>query len=283
MVSVADLRKELVKLGLSEDEAVSIKGKANLVARVNELSRASLMGDVNLDDVEVVEDDVEFVDDTKSDTPTMYDPEWSDYVLSQMADDEKMDGNPTVDGLRRMVGVIFGNITSSHTNVVQTPTPDNKERATVTVTIVVNDGDENLMVTGAADSYWGNTDKAYRNYPVAVAETRAEGRALKRLLKLRKVISAEEKADEIEPIGEDSVGKITPPQIQYLEITCRDKLGVNIKKLLNKHLPDVQNVNDISHADALELFKVLSSYQSTGVPEELQGYDSDWKGNLTGE
>ena len=43
-----------------------------------------------------------------------------------------------------------------------------------------------VTVNGAADVYWGNCDKIYRNHPVAVAETRAEGRALRRRIKAQK-------------------------------------------------------------------------------------------------
>jgi len=284
-VTVADLREELVELGLTEEEANSIKGKSNLRAKIEELQSSDDV-DVNLDNVEVVEDKLEYEGgETTSDTPDIYSPEWSDYVLGLMTNDEKIDGNPTVDGMRRVAQKLLGRIVHSASDIIQCPCPENKERATVKVSITFSDLGNTSTFSGCADSYWGNTDKEYRNHPVAVAETRAEGRALKRALRLRKVISAEENVNEadLEDLGMDSVGKITTPQIQYLEITCRDKLGLNIKKLVNKELPEVKNINDVSHAQALELFKLLSSYQSTGVPEELKGYDADWKSNLTGE
>ena len=98
----------------------------------------------------------------------------------------------------------------SHSN------PENEKRATVvhTLSYVMNDeemedGLRTRFVTGSADVYWGNCDKIYRNHPVAVAETRAEGRALRRALKLRKVVAAEELVEDAEDNPDfDSVSKI---------------------------------------------------------------------------
>lgn len=286
--TVEDLRQTLVTLGITRQEADDIKGKANLYARLTELSETDEdpgdLLDAALDNVEPVEDIPEQLE--SCDIPKMESPAWSDYVLSCLTKDEMIEKNPTVDGLRRLVRKLLGPIVNSETNILQCPLPENKERATATVTITILRYGETITASGAGDSYYGNTDSPYKNYPVAIAETRAEGRALRKLLGLRKVVAAEEKVssvDSLENIGADSIGKITQPQIQYLEVTCRDKLGINVRKLINNYFPEAQNIKDVSHAEALELFKVLSSYQSTGVPEDLQGYDTDWKTSLTGE
>jgi len=143
------------------------------------------------------------------------DVEWTDHVLSLLQDDEKIMGNPTTDGLRRIFETALNcTVIESTSKVVQSPERSNELRATVVHTIgyILNQDSSlhNRVVSGAADVYWGNCDKIYRNHPVAVAETRAEGRALRRALKLRKVVAAEELAKDIEDHPDhDTVTKIS--------------------------------------------------------------------------
>src|SRR6056300_1578400 len=110
--------------------------------------------------------------------PTIHDIEWTDYVLEQLTEDEKIMGNPTTDGLRRIFEKVMDcEIMEATTKVDQTPSRDNEMRATVTfsLTFKPNAATESRLglyntklVTGAADVYWGNCDKIFRNHPVAV-------------------------------------------------------------------------------------------------------------------
>ena len=131
--------------------------------------------------------------------PNIFEPSWSDYVLSKFESDEMVDGNPTVDGLRRVTELVMGGITASTTEVIQVPTKENKGRATAihTVSVIMPDG-ISRTVSGSGDAWYKNTDMPYSKFPVAMAETRAEGRALRRLLQLRKVVSAEELSQNLD-------------------------------------------------------------------------------------
>lgn len=219
-------------------------------------------------------------------TPTPNDIEWTDYVLSLLTDDEKIAGNPTTDGLRRIFEKALNcTVIVADSSVAQSPSPENEKRATVvhTLTYVLNDADDNSTiksktVSGAADVYWGNCDKIYRNHPVAVAETRAEGRALRRALKLRKVVAAEEIAKDIEDHPDhDTVTKITNNQINFIDVLAK-RLDVNVIKLLEKLALNSTNIYNIGHQDAVTVVTTLTSYQQTNnVPTELVGYSSDWK------
>jgi len=280
-----DIRQRLVELGYSEEEAASIKGKSDLAT---ELYKASATTDPDIDidfgdedstgDFVEVEDEIAITEDEQIDV-AITDPGWTDYVLSQMDDIEKQDGHPTVDGLRRMTEHLLGDITGVDTHVLQVPTPENNQRATVQVKVRIHghDGVERYA-DGAADCYSGNTEEVYRNHPVAVAETRAEGRALKRLLKLRKVVSAEEISSVIdENLTTGNAGKITEFQIRAAETMCSTRLDADLKKIVNKTFPSVNNIDELTHSQGLELIKVLSSYQSTGLPEDCQGFNSNWR------
>lgn len=224
--------------------------------------------------------------ETKTVTPN--DLEWTDHVLSLLSEDEKIKGNPTTDGLRRIFEVALNCVVVEATSdVVQTPDPNNEKRATVvhTLSYVLKgtpEEQEDLKyrsVSGSADVYWGNCDKVYRNHPVAVAETRAEGRALRRALKLRKVIAAEEMAEDIEDHpDQNSVSKITNNQINFIDVIAK-RLNINVTTLLKLNGLESVNIYSLDHEDAVKIIRLLSSYQQdmNSIPSETNGYNSEWK------
>lgn len=207
---------------------------------------------------------------------------WTDHVLSTLGDDEKIAGNPTTDGLRRIFETVLNcRIIQSTSDVVQSPSPDNEKRATVVHTLVylIDKTDIAITVSGAADVYWGNCDKIYRNHPVAVAETRAEGRALRRALKLRKVVAAEELAANIDDHpDEDSVSKISINQINFIDVIAQ-RLNINVVSLIKSLAISESNVYNISHEDAVKVIQQLTSHQQNmqSIPQDLTGYDNKWK------
>jgi hypothetical protein len=216
--------------------------------------------------------------------PNITDIEWTDYVLGVLSDDEKISGNPTTDGLRRIFEIVMKcKVISSTSNVVQSPDQNNEKRATVVHTIqyVPTDSKNNTVITvgGAADVYWGNCDKIYRNHPVAVAETRAEGRALRRGLRLRKVVAAEELAKDIEdhPDGHN-INKISNNQLNFIDVISQ-RLDINTKNMLSALGHETKNIYNIEHSDAINIIKTLSSYQQdpSSIPQDIVGYDANWK------
>lgn len=224
---------------------------------------------------------------TNNDKPSPNDLGWTDYVLSLLSEDEKIKGNPTTDGLRRIFEIALNcTVIDSSSDVVQCPSPENEKRATVrhSLTYFLNDSKltpELLTrsVSGAADVYWGNCDKIYRNHPVAVAETRAEGRALRRALKLRKVVAAEEIVEDMDdhPDG-NSVNKITNNQINFIDVIGQ-RLNIDIKKLLKLNNMESENIYGLQHQDAVTIIRLLSRYQQSvsDIPENILGYSTEWK------
>jgi hypothetical protein len=225
-----------------------------------------------------------------TETPKIVTPndlEWTDHVLSLLSDDEKIMGNPTTDGLRRIFEIALNcTVIRAESSVVQAPSVDNERRATVvhSLTYVLNNGNQNQLdytrtASGAADVYWGNCDKIYRNHPVAVAETRAEGRALRRALKLRKVVAAEELAKDIDTdhLDENNIGKINNTQINFFDVFGK-RLDINIHKLLEQLAINHKNIYNISHEDAVKTITTLSGYQqNSDIPQDIVGYDPNWK------
>jgi hypothetical protein len=143
----------------------------------------------------------------------------------------------------------------------------------------ITDLNQCRTVSGAADVYWGNCDKIYRNHPVAVAETRAEGRALRRALKLRKVVAAEELATNVEddPTG-DSVSRISNNQINFIDVMAK-RLNIDTLALVNNLGFDSKNVKNLMHDDAVAIIRELSKHQQNinEIPDSLLGYSESWK------
>ncbi len=215
------------------------------------------------------------------------DVNWTDNVLKLLSDDEKIKGNPTTDGLRRIFEIALDCVViDSSSSVLQSPSPENEKRATVvhSLTYVLNNADlapefKTRTVNGAADVYWGNCDKIFRNHPVAVAETRAEGRALRRGLKLRKVVAAEEIADSIEDTPDmDSVTKITNNQIGFMDVLCK-RLNVNPITLMEYLKFEVSDFRNLTHNDAVSIIRQLSGYQQNvdSIPQDVMGYTEEWR------
>jgi len=221
--------------------------------------------------------------------PSIHDTEWTDYVLSMLSEDEKIKGNPTTDGLRRIFEKALNcRVIGSETKVTQSPEPNNEKRATVVHSITyrrLNDGSDDqgnlytVVVDGAADVYWGNCDKVYRNHPVAVAETRAEGRALRRALRLRKVISAEEMVENVDDHpDQNSVNKITNNQINFIDVIAQ-RLNINVSRLLETNGLDHKNIYNISHEDAVGVIRNLSKFQQdiSLISDDIKPYSAEWK------
>jgi hypothetical protein len=241
--------------------------------------------DLNFDAVEEVQDNVE---STPEETIGLYSPNWTNWVLSQLRSDEIFNGSPTVDGLRRITEEFIGIIVRSTSVVDQVPCPENQHRATVTHTVEIiphtasvldaNGETVRLVFSGSADVYLNNTEFPYNSYPVGTADTRAEARALRRLLRLR-AIAAEEVSQLVTP--EDSSGeeKINPQQINFVNILA-ERVNVNVEKVA-KFLIErpLKTINELSQSEAQKLNQTLSEYQQdkTKIPENLIGYDNLWK------
>ena len=237
----------------------------------------------------VKKDKIETEIDTKTTTnPKITDLEWTDYVLSLLSDDEKIMGNPTTDGLRRIFEIVMNaRIIMSTSQIAQSPSPENEKRATVCHSITFRldpgspdpDGLNFLTVDGSADVYWGNCDKVFRNHPVAVAETRAEGRALRRALRLKKVVAAEELAESIEDnVDGLTVSKISSNQINFIDVIAK-RLNINVAKLFNELDITYDSIYNIKHEDAVVSVQKLNHYQQnmSHIPEQLIGYQDTWK------
>lgn len=212
----------------------------------------------------VVEESKESEDGAKESSvpPVMTSPEWNDYIMGMFISSEIQDGNPKVEGLRRVAQLLYGTIINEFPDVYTA----NEEYASVKYTFVFDD----RSVSAAADSNRNNNvAMPYAVYPLAIAENRAMGRALRKVLNLRNVVSAEELGLVTSP-KEEFANPISGAQLKVIEKMCK-LMSIDILKFINIGEKKYDNVEAISQNEALEMIQLLNRYQADEKnPDKLQ-------------
>jgi hypothetical protein len=304
-MNVADLRKELVETyNLSPEQVSQIKGKKKLVSTVQYFQQRTANADPVDDWVESIDfgkddndsGDWEEIVDVNDDeeetlsakqTPSISDPNWTEYVLKQLTDKELFDGRPTVAGLRRVTQKIIGPIKESTLEVYQSPS-HNCDGCTVKAHIVIEplDGEYNIYEGLGHADHTNNTAHPFDKFNVTIAETRAEGRALKKILGLSNIFTVEEIDQESKTsMSELSNEPINNNQINAIDKICSaDRCNINVEAFVKDKHPGCKKLNQISDADAIGLLKTLSEYQQemNNIPNDLKNYDPDWKEKFHG-
>ncbi|MAF25147.1 hypothetical protein CL634_06185 [bacterium] len=232
-------------------------------------------------DSEKQEEDV-----VQDDTPSIGSSEWTNYVMSQFDKSELIDGNPICAGLRRVTELVLGDIIESGpVQVFPADDSNGPGRATVVFQVIIRCFDDVIRsYSEVADVWHGNTDDLFCAHPVATASTRAEGRALRKALKLR-VLAAEElaKKDIVEIVQQsikslNQMNSITNQQIQFVDNFC-SRFDINVINFINMGEESYDTIFDISKDKAAKMIKFLNQYQKsdTEVPESIKGYDQNWR------
>ena len=222
----------------------------------------------------------EYPDEPQYSGPSDCDAEWAEYLLDQLGDHELINGAPTVDGLRRITEKCFGEIVESRSTIVEAPSGTNGLRCTIchTLTIVKHRSLRTVKVDGCVDVLHSKTPYPFKDHLVATADTRAEGKALRRALKIR-VITAEELQSESEEEVLVSEEAINDQQILAINQLCK-RLDVNVEGLVKMKCQAAENINSINNLEARLLISQLSEFQRKPdniENENVSGYDENWK------
>jgi hypothetical protein len=284
-MTVADLREDLVQSGVSEDLFRDLNKKELVKLHKTE----TLLDDVDLDeDFEEVEDVVfqEYDAVIDPEAPDYNSTEWSDYVMTKFARNELIDGNPICAGLRRVAELMLGSIIESGPEQVFPSTDSNKPgRATVVYKVVFDWMNTGFLKTykEVADVWHGNTDDLFCAHPVATASTRAEGRALRKALKIRALAAEELAKKDIVSIVQATTADWNPEdtisnqQVTFINNKCK-QLDIDVRKFVNMGSAQYESINDVTRNTAQKMLRQLNDYQQKGsIPEQVQGYESDWR------
>lgn len=226
------------------------------------------------------------MDKLEESKPDMLSPEWNDYVMKFFTEKELIDGNPLTAGLRRVAELLIGEIISSkpvNVHRVETGDPIGKTTVTYEVQFLVRNGDKEYIKTYAdvADVWAGNTDDLFAVHAPATASTKAEGRALRKALKLR-VVAAEElcKKDVSQYLGQQSnqlEERIKPEQIKYIDINCK-KLNIDVVKFINSGDKDYNTIYEVKRDIAAKMIEAINKIKrgEQNLKKDLEGYKENW-------
>ena len=251
------------------------------------------MTERDLFDVESIKEDIE-MEKNEDVMPAYGSEEWSDFVMSKFHKGELFDGNPVCAGLRRVAEELLGTIVVSRPSQVWPATDsDGPGRATVVFEVVIDWMDSGQLRTysDVADVWHGNTDDLFCAHPVATASTRAEGRALRKALKV-KCLAAEELAKKdvasiVRQSGQERQStdgdwqeedKISSAQVNFIDTKCK-QLDIDVLKFINMGESKYGDISDINKKTASKMLGVLNEYQ-TGtkqVSSEISGYNNQWR------
>lgn len=210
--------------------------------------------------------------------PTPSDPEWNDFVFKHFKDEELINNNPNTAALRRVTELLVGPILNSTVDLVIPPSSENGFRATVICRIELEEFGKYRVYSDVADSVKVNTPAPFDKHLTATAATRAEGRVLRKILKLRAgIVAAEELAPEATEDDNWEPELIGDQQITFLD-TIGSRINVDLGKFINMGKRTYANVREIPFGVAQQMIQKLSEYQREGkAPEHLLGYKKDWE------
>lgn len=307
-VKVAQIKEALIA---AEVDVSDISGKGAYVQKAIEIGlkpedfEDSEESIVDLNSAELEESDLfKTIPLTKTDAlvdnrPTKGSPEWHDYVMAQFFSSEinEVQGQklPNINGLRRMSILLFGEpIFSGSVDLKTTHSDDPKDPGRAVCTYEVVFEDINNMCTrtyrGIGSSFFGNTDDEFCVFVEAIAETRAESRALRKALGINVNSSEEMTGKDGKQIVSEFVGEssgewgedqnITPSQVKVITKMCND-LGVDANKFINKKYhtgqttePQFESIDKVPRAIAAAMISELNKYQtmtdtSKEIPQEI--------------
>ena len=208
--------------------------------------------------------------------PNPTSPEWNDYILSLFDEKELYDGRPLCAGLRRVAELELGRIIISRPTQIFPPT-----------------GGNGVTFSDVADSWEGNTDDTFCVFNTATAATRAEGRALRKALRL-KTVAAEEMtkkntASIVRSISQTKTMAVTEGEYNDSErmtgkqenfignIKCK-QLNIDVVKFF-KDVFDINVKRKVSKGQARDAIDKLNDYQQDKslIPDSIKGFKSDWR------
>jgi hypothetical protein len=220
--------------------------------------------------------------DSDKEIPSYNSVEWHDYVMSHFTPEELIDGHPKTNSLRRVAGLILGDIISSKPVNVWPVEGNGVGRATVVWEVVFKwklDGEKAYRTFGdVCDTWEGNTDDLFLAHAVATAGTKAEGRALRKALNIRALAAEELCKKDVRKFIADQITteeRITSEQKNLINVKCK-KLDIDVIKFINSGKKNYRSIHEVSKETAKAMIKNLNEYSVENVPENIKGYQEDW-------
>lgn len=190
--------------------------------------------------------------ETKFEKAPHFDPE-KDYFKELKASEKYKDKDsgkeyPYLKGLWRLANTNRGGILEVNSQVLSAK---RKELAAVTVTYIFKDG---TAFSGSADASVDAHDSPFNQHLVAVAESKAEARALRRAFNITQVAKEEIGSDNVED------GPIQHHQISALN-TLKKRKKLSEEALLGLIDTDASSIKELTDSEARQLMKAVNTYK----------------------
>jgi hypothetical protein len=244
------------------------------------------LDNLKADDDEIFDPDVVAEVEQAETPPAFNSEEWHEYVMRQFRDDELKDGNPSRDGLVRVTEKLIGPIFERLIVNFIGPTKDNLGTATVQSRIrihVLNEShplaDSVITEDGIAEVNSSNTSEPYILHPGATASSKAESQILRKVLRLRNTVAADEIASE------DSLGVnifmpesvITQEEITLIDIICK-RINMSVLDFISCGETKYISIEEVPSSKAMSMIKFLNDIQSQKKARPVEkAYDSAWR------
>ena len=212
--------------------------------------------------------------------------EWHDFVMSLLDETEQVDGYPKADGLLRVSELLLGDIVDCRPLEVVPVNGNGLGRATVSFYVTFQWWDDTLRTYGdVAYVSTDNIEDEFLVFATATASTRAEGRALRKALKLKKCTA--EEITEKQPVKSkgrsDKSDKNGAPlaseqQIQFLTDRCKS-LNIDVIKFINSSDERYNSVDVVTKKKCSAFLDLINQYyrKEKEIPEEVLGYQANWR------
>lgn len=178
---------------------------------------------------------------------------------------------PYLRGLQRIAHSNRGGVKEILSHIVKAPSVDSDGEdtpdciAAVTVTYVFKDG---TSFAGSADASYKAVEHPVNLHLTAVADSKAEARAIRRAFAISKVSKEEIGDAQFIEYQEDSVDDkpISDQQIQGIKrVAKRKELGqadvIQLLKLKDPRAAEVNDINDLNRAEAAKAMRLINKYK----------------------
>ena len=274
-------KKELIEEIVSyvgSDRGLKTKNKSELKDILDELvaqSKVLVNGETPL---------VQKIEETDESIPEMYDPEWTEYVMSHFVSDELKDGMPTCDGLRRVFRKIIGHILSCEMVVIKAPSmqdPSTTVQCRMQYKLHCKSCNGARQISDVFDVNPENTPWPYNKASVASAATKAEARVLRKALGLCRVYSSEEVQeglDAIQSVSENVSDENRPiaDNAKTAIQSMSQRLGIDSAKLITNMEIEDKVLDQLSYKESHQVIARLNEYlrgeenKGMAIPEDIK-------------
>jgi hypothetical protein len=207
--------------------------------------------------IEPILSDSKIIEGQIIEPPSYMDPEWTDYVISQLDESEFWEGVPKLDGLRRMVEKLISPIVRVSVDIKPVIST-----IIATATVLLRNGEE---FSAASDATPSSAPEGFRNRLTALADSRAKSKVYREILRLKNISTTEEvnhsvDTDEHEPI----VGSQTILINNLIkDISNLHKKRVSISKLIKELFPSQNgDINMLKYSEAGKIVQKLSNFKA---------------------